>query len=340
MQRRHTPGDVSVRIARLAPPVLLVATLATTLGSLSLGPVPTSPAWVQAPAVHVYAPEDGIVTDVHVGAGETLEAGRPLLTLQAASLTGARARLEAERAEAELSANQWRAEQAQRIGAAQLSLAQPIARADADATTAEAEASAAQRSLATALARMDAGLGGAEDVTRWQQEVASRRAEAEAARRLAASLRAQAPTVTRPDGGGLDADATVAALSAELAALDARLAALVPTAPSAGRVEDVRSVRGAYVRAGDELLRLRPAESTRVLACGPLRTAAPAPGTAVEATSDAGSLVLTVVDVEPVASHGEGRCPADRPMRRVVLAAPTPLPEGAVLAVRWPTGTP
>ncbi len=340
MRRRHTSGDVSVRVARAAPPVLLVATLTATLGGLALVPAPASPAWVQAPAVHVYAPEDGIVTDVHVTAGAAVDAGQALISMQAASLTGARARLEAERAEVLLDADQWRAEQAQRAGAAQLSFAQPIARALADAATSEAEAEAAAAALAQAQARVASGLGGADDVARWQHELSTHRAAATSAQRLAAALRAQVPAGSGQASTTPDADATVTALTAEIAALDARLAALAPGAPTAGRVEDVRSVRGAFVRAGDELLRLRPAESTRILACGSLRVAAPAPGTQVTADTVDGPITLTVVDVEPVADHGEGRCPADRPMRRVILAAPSPLPDGAAVAVHWPSETP
>lgn len=340
MRRRHTSGDVSVRLARLAPPMLLTATLCAALAILTYGPAPTAPAWVHAPAIDIYAPEDARVEDVTVHAGQHVEPGTPLLALASAALQGDRAHLEADRAEASLRIAQWRAEQAQRAGTSRLSLSQPVAKALADAAAAEAQAEAARHSLSAAQDRVQAGLGGAEDVTRWEHEVASHRASAEGLRRLASALRAQAEASPGGQQTALDATPHNDALTAELAALDARIAGLRPQTPTAARVEAVEAVAGTFVRAGDVLVRLRPDESTRVLACGPVRSLPPAAGTVLEAQLDGQPVTLTVVEADAVQANGEGLCPVDRPMRRVVLAADRALAHGAVLSLRWPSGSP
>ena len=199
--------------------------------------------YVEGETLYLSAAQAGRVQSLGVRRGQRVAAGAPLFLIEPDQQVA-----QGQQARAELEAAQAQAQDA-RLG----QRAPEIAILEADLASAEALAREARIALNRADALVRRGI-----YARVRLTEARAAYDAAAARVAAARNRIEVATLGQREAQVRAADARVSQAQARVSETGARLGTLAPTAPSAGRIEEVFYQRGEYAAANQPVVALIP----------------------------------------------------------------------------------
>ena len=223
----------------------LIVVLSAALAGYALlarpAQAPVLSGYVEGEPLYLASPVNGPLVEINVMRGQRVQAGAPLFRIDPHPLAAQQHQALADVAQAEAQAAAARASASQ---------------AQAAATSARLLADNAQTEALRfrTLSRDGSGAVSQQDVDRAVANAASMRAQAHAALAQAAAAKAAATAAERAIGrarGGLD-DVT------------ARLAYLTPSAPMAGRIEEVFYQTGEWAAANQPIVSLLPDDRVRL----------------------------------------------------------------------------
>jgi HlyD family secretion protein len=213
--------------------------------------------YVEGEPLYLAAPVSGTVTQMRVARGDRVAAGQPLFMVEPATLKSQR-----DQAAAEVTQAQAQATDA-RKGRRPLELAV----FDANIVEAEARARDAEADLRRVQPLVAKGFYAPTKLDDARAAAQSARAQVVAAKRLrdSAALGAREDEIRA-------ADARVAQAASGLTGAEARLADIAPSAPVAGRIEDVFYQKGEWAAANQAVVALLPDDRVRLRFFAPERS--------------------------------------------------------------------
>lgn len=326
-------------VERLQGPLGALLLLSLTIGVLGaatlqggLGLRARLSGYVDTPSVSLSAPRRALVAELHAKDGQEVRAGEVLARLDTAELEAQRRLVLAERA-------QWRGEGRFERGApvdrAQRS-AVDLAELSGRAASAEAERRALSRQRVNLAQLVAEGLEPSGALDELDLRIGVLQAELR-------GIEAQRRALAVADEGAPDpgpADPTLAVFDAELGLIDQQIDAAALRAPADGRVSAVAAGPGQWVKEGQQLLRVVPTQSSRVVLCLPEAETSVSEGHPVKVYPREGGPALdgAVVDlgpavesIAPAQTARAGRCALPTPWPSFGRAAYVELSGGAAM---------